>query len=129
MSDETIRIFDTTLRDGEQSPGCSMNLSEKLSLARQLEKLIRKLKTDRNTKALVLRVDSPGGSALASDLVAEQLREFAKKKPVIIPQGDVAALDEGTVVVGPVGDAVARLVLRMHSGVHAHAFGSPGPGA
>ena len=36
---EKIRIFDTTLRDGEQSPGCSMNLSEKLSLARQLEKL------------------------------------------------------------------------------------------
>ncbi|MGI9591491.1 MAG: 2-isopropylmalate synthase [Myxococcota bacterium] len=36
---ETIRIFDTTLRDGEQSPGCSMNLSEKLALARQLERL------------------------------------------------------------------------------------------
>ena len=36
---ETLRIFDTTLRDGEQSPGCSMNLSEKLALARQLEKL------------------------------------------------------------------------------------------
>jgi len=34
-----IRIFDTTLRDGEQSPGCSMNLTEKLTLARQLEKL------------------------------------------------------------------------------------------
>ncbi len=39
MSNEIIRIFDTTLRDGEQSPGCSMNLSEKLTLARQLEKL------------------------------------------------------------------------------------------
>ncbi len=40
MSDsEIIRIFDTTLRDGEQSPGCSMNLSEKLALARQLERL------------------------------------------------------------------------------------------
>ncbi|MCZ6464789.1 MAG: 2-isopropylmalate synthase [Proteobacteria bacterium] len=39
MSDDIVRIFDTTLRDGEQSPGCSMNLPEKLSLARQLEKL------------------------------------------------------------------------------------------
>jgi 2-isopropylmalate synthase len=37
--DKRIRIFDTTLRDGEQSPGCSMNLSEKLVLARQLAKL------------------------------------------------------------------------------------------
>lgn len=34
-----IKIFDTTLRDGEQSPGYSMNESEKLRLARQLEKL------------------------------------------------------------------------------------------
>ena len=34
-----IRIFDTTLRDGEQSPGCSMNLSEKIEVARQLETL------------------------------------------------------------------------------------------
>ncbi len=34
-----IRIFDTTLRDGEQSPGCSMNLAEKLKVAAQLEAL------------------------------------------------------------------------------------------
>lgn len=34
-----IYIFDTTLRDGEQSPGCSMNLQEKLQVARQLERL------------------------------------------------------------------------------------------
>jgi 2-isopropylmalate synthase len=39
MSDTQIKIFDTTLRDGEQSPGCSMNLQEKLTLARQLERL------------------------------------------------------------------------------------------
>lgn len=35
----TIRIFDTTLRDGEQSPGCSMNLNEKIEVARELEAL------------------------------------------------------------------------------------------
>ena len=34
---DTILIFDTTLRDGEQSPGCSMNLEEKLKVAAQLE--------------------------------------------------------------------------------------------
>ena len=34
-----VTIFDTTLRDGEQSPGCSMNLEEKVRLARQLERL------------------------------------------------------------------------------------------
>lgn len=36
---QTIKIFDTTLRDGEQSPGCSMNLSEKVEMALQLERL------------------------------------------------------------------------------------------
>jgi 2-isopropylmalate synthase len=39
MSDGDIAIFDTTLRDGEQSPGCSMNRAEKLRLARQIERL------------------------------------------------------------------------------------------
>src|SRR5260370_11311665 len=39
MSVERIRIFDTTLRDGEQSPGCSMDLAEKVQLARQLQSL------------------------------------------------------------------------------------------
>ncbi|ODU21168.1 MAG: 2-isopropylmalate synthase [Sphingomonas sp. SCN 67-18] len=36
---DTVLIFDTTLRDGEQSPGCSMNLEEKLRVAAQLETL------------------------------------------------------------------------------------------
>ena len=36
---EKILIFDTTLRDGEQSPGFSMNIQEKLQVAKQLEKL------------------------------------------------------------------------------------------
>ena len=39
MSKETIKIFDTTLRDGEQSPGASMNTEEKIQIASQLEKL------------------------------------------------------------------------------------------
>ncbi|RLB72842.1 MAG: 2-isopropylmalate synthase, partial [Deltaproteobacteria bacterium] len=36
---DRITIFDTTLRDGEQSPGASMNVEEKLLIGRQLEKL------------------------------------------------------------------------------------------
>jgi 2-isopropylmalate synthase len=39
MTSERVRIFDTTLRDGEQSPGCSMGLKEKVSLARKLQSL------------------------------------------------------------------------------------------
>ena len=36
---DQVKIFDTTLRDGEQSPGCSMNLEEKIEVARCLDKL------------------------------------------------------------------------------------------
>ena len=36
---EKVFIFDTTLRDGEQSPGCSMNLPEKIEMAHQLDRL------------------------------------------------------------------------------------------
>ena len=36
---DTVRIFDTTLRDGEQSPGCTMHHAEKLRMAHQLAAL------------------------------------------------------------------------------------------
>ena len=39
MKTQRVRVFDTTLRDGEQSPGCSMNLKEKVRLAQQLQSL------------------------------------------------------------------------------------------
>ena len=38
-SQDRIIIFDTTLRDGEQSPGASLNADEKLTIARQLARL------------------------------------------------------------------------------------------
>ena len=39
MSQTRVSIFDTTLRDGEQSPGCSMNLPEKVRMANKLQEL------------------------------------------------------------------------------------------
>src|SRR5215217_9101494 len=39
MTDDRVIIFDTTLRDGEQSPGISLNTSEKLEIAQQLARL------------------------------------------------------------------------------------------
>ena len=38
-AEDYVRIFDTTLRDGEQAPGCTMNVEEKIAIARQLERL------------------------------------------------------------------------------------------
>ena len=59
--------------------------------ARRLEKILRGLRGQNDIKAVVLRVDSPGGSPMASDVVAGQMRELMKTKPVIVSQGDVAA--------------------------------------
>ena len=39
INERQIKIFDTTLRDGEQAPGCSMNIEEKIEVAKQLELL------------------------------------------------------------------------------------------
>ena len=57
------------------------------SLARQL----RELRLDKDIKAVVLRVNSPGGSALASDIIQREVRLLHKQKPVVISMGDVAA--------------------------------------
>ena len=68
---EKVAIFDTTLRDGEQSPGCSMNLEEKLRMARQLD---------------ALGVDViEAGFAIASDDDFAAIREVAKtcRRPII----------------------------------------------
>lgn len=50
---------------------------------------IRQAENDKNVKAIVLRVDSPGGSALASDLIWNELRR--SKKPLIASMSDTAA--------------------------------------
>ena len=57
------------------------------SLARQM----RELRLEKNVKAVVLRVNSPGGSALASDIIQREVQLLQKEKPVIISMGDVAA--------------------------------------
>lgn len=54
-------------------------------------KAIRKAREDKNIKAIVLRVNSPGGSALASELIWRELELTKKVKPLVVSMGDVAA--------------------------------------
>jgi len=68
---KVIKFFDTTLRDGEQSPGCSMNLKEKIKMAKRLE---------------LLNVDViEAGFAIASEGDFEAVKMVAEtvKKPVV----------------------------------------------
>ena len=52
---------------------------------------LRKLKDDNDVKAVVLRVNSPGGSAFASEQIWHAVKELKTKKPVIVSMGDYAA--------------------------------------
>ena len=53
--------------------------------------VIRKVRRDTSVKAVVLRVNSPGGSAIASDIIWRELELTAKVKPVVISMGNYAA--------------------------------------
>ena len=57
----------------------------------RISRAIRKARTDKKVKALVLRVNSPGGSALASDVIWREVLLTKKVKPVIVSMGDLAA--------------------------------------
>ncbi len=51
----------------------------------------RKAREDKNVKAIVLRVNSPGGSALASDIMTEEIKLTKKAKPIVVSMSDLAA--------------------------------------
>ena len=53
--------------------------------------LIQKIRNDKSIDAVVLRVNSPGGSALASDIIWREIDLLKKEKPVVVSMGDVAA--------------------------------------
>jgi len=59
--------------------------------ARKLVKDVETAGNDPLVKAIVLRVDSPGGDGMASDYIAEAIKKIKKIKPVIVSQGTVAA--------------------------------------
>ncbi|UCF78274.1 MAG: S49 family peptidase [Candidatus Eiseniibacteriota bacterium] len=66
---------------------CAMDKGIK---ARKLVKDVEAVTKNPQIRAVVVRVDSPGGDGTASDLVAEAMRKCAEKKPVIVSQGFVA---------------------------------------
>ena len=74
----------------------------------ELKKAFEKARTDDTIQAVVLRVNSPGGSALASDLMWREVMLTQREKPVVVSMGDVAAsggyyiaMAAGTIVAHP----------------------------
>ncbi len=103
-----------------------------------LGSLIQKAEDDQSIKAVVLRIDSPGGSALASDLLWHKLMKIRKKKPLVISVGEMAAsggyylasagqaiyVDHGGLVgsIGVVGGKIGVGGALERIGVHAETF-------
>ena len=52
---------------------------------------MRKIREDNDVKAVVLRVNSPGGSATAAEVIGREVMLTGKKKPVIVSMGNLAA--------------------------------------
>lgn len=101
-------------------------------------KQVRRLKDDESVKAVVLRLNSPGGSALASDLMWHELMELREAKPVIASVGGMAAsggyfmavashriLAEKTSIVGSIGVVGGKIMLAdalAEFGINTHTF-------
>ena len=75
---------------GEIDGGSSASTDEGINSEKVIKDL-RKLKDDENVKAVVLRVNSPGGSAYGSEQIWYAVNQLKKEKPVIVSMGDYAA--------------------------------------
>ena len=82
--------------------------STSVIMPNELKEAFEKARTDDSVRAVVLRIDSPGGSALASDLIWREVMLTQREKPVVVSMGDVAAsggyyiaMAAGTIVAHP----------------------------
>lgn len=66
----------------------------------QFKEEIKKARKNKDIKAIVLRVNSPGGSALASEVIWREMEEAKKEKPIIASMGEVAASGGYYIVAG-----------------------------
>jgi protease IV len=91
---------------------------------RRMSRLLHRLERDDDVKAVVLRIDSPGGSALASDLLWRQLMDLRAVKPLVISVGGMAAsggyylasagtriVAERTSILGSIGVVAGKVVV------------------
>ncbi len=65
--------------------------NEEVITSEDFSKAIRDARKDSTIKAVVLRINSPGGSALASDIIWREIELLKKEKPVVVSMGDLAA--------------------------------------
>jgi protease-4 len=79
-----VLFADGDIVDGDQK-------NERMIASKTFSEEIRKVKNNDNIKAVVLRINSPGGSALASEVILRELVLLRQKKPVVVSMGNYAA--------------------------------------
>lgn len=105
---------------------------------KELSRAVLKLENDDDVKAVVLRIESPGGSALASDLIWHRLMRLRAKKTLVVSVGDMAAsggyylastgqviFADATSIVGSIGVVGGKIAIGDALdliGVHAETF-------
>ncbi len=94
---EIVRV-EGTIVEGKSRPGPIGQ--DAIAGAKTITAQLRRAAADRQVKAIVLRVDSPGGDGLASDLIWREVVRARAKKPVIASMGDLAASGGYLVAVG-----------------------------
>lgn len=88
--DGTIAIYYAEGDIVQLAPGGMFNNNTSI-VSKDICKNLEDLKNDDDIKAVVLRVNSPGGDAYASEQIWHQVTELRKKKPVVVSMGDYAA--------------------------------------
>ena len=86
-----IGVHGSILTGESQPPIPFPFLSERITGSETIVKQIHQAVKDKSVKAIILRVNSPGGSALASNEIYTALKEARKKKPVVVSFGNIAA--------------------------------------
>ena len=89
--------------DGGIGGGASMDPEDEIT-APSMIKMMKQIEKDDSISGVILRVNSPGGDALASDLMLHQAKILSKKKPMIISMSDYAA--SGGYMLSMTGDPV-----------------------
>ncbi len=100
--------------DGDIIDGRSQNiplLGNRLVGSYTIADTIKRLRQDRDIKAVVLRIESPGGSSMASDVMWRELQLLAKRKPLIVSMGSVAA--SGGYYIATAADTIYALPLTV----------------
>lgn len=122
--------------------GASDPSSQGLVPGEGFARMLRKVRQREDVKAVVLRVNSPGGSAQASDAILDELRRFESDRPVIVSMGTVAAsggyfismaarriLAEPSTITGSIGVFGLGLNLKKLANDHGITFDSIQTGA